>query len=55
MNLSSKQIQKIDIGHKLIYTTYLDLALSISSTNIKMKAETNPFNLAIMHQVILER
>ena len=49
MNLSSKQIQKIDVGHKLIYTTHLDLALSISSTNIKMRAEANPCNLAIMH------
>jgi len=40
---------------KLIFTSHLDLALSISSTNIKMRAETNPFNLAITHQVILER
>ena len=36
MNLSSKQTQKINIGHKIIFTSHLDLALSISSTNIKM-------------------
>ena len=34
MNLSSKQIQKIDVGHKVIYTTHLDLVLSISSSAV---------------------
>jgi len=46
MNLSSKQKQKIDIGHKVIYTTHLDLALSISNTNTEMRAETKPCNHA---------
>ena len=55
MNLSTRQIQKIDVGHQVIYTIHLDLALSISSANIKMRTKTNPVNLAIMHQVILER
>ena len=40
----SDQIEKIDINHKVIYTTHLDGVFSTGSANTELKAEIEPCN-----------
>jgi len=40
----SEQIQKINVGHKVIYTTHLEGFFSTGSANTKLTTEMEPCN-----------
>ena len=47
----SEQIEKMEIGNKVIYTTYLDRVLTISNASTELTADIQPCN---HERVILE-